>query len=111
MVTNLLQDQQRAHKESKTSSTNMQLRKWCKPPHGWIRINVDAAYRINNARYTGAGCVTRDENGQFLRGTASRIRDCMSTREAEALSFKEAVTWWMQFKAWTSEKFQLSYYY
>lgn len=69
----------------------MQVRKWCKPPQGWIKINVDAAYRTD-ARYLGAGCVMRDEQGQFLRARASRIGSCMSAREAEALSFKKALT-------------------
>lgn len=55
-----------------------------------MKINVDAACRGDN-EYMGAGCVIRDEHGQFLRGRTSSIQRCMQAREAEALSLKEAL--------------------
>ncbi|XP_074327947.1 uncharacterized protein LOC141665861 [Apium graveolens] len=73
-----------------TNKTN--VRKWCKPPQDWIKINVDTTFWTNTG-HIGAGCIIRDDQGQFLRAKASKLRGCATAREAEALSFKEALTW------------------
>ena len=56
MISHLLQDWERAQTKKTTSVVWVQLRKWCKPPHGWIKVNVDASCRVG-VDYIGAGCV------------------------------------------------------
>lgn len=92
MVSHMYHERQRAQAESRTNTTNLQLRKWCQPPPGWIEINVDATYQIG-ASHIRAGCVIRDYQGQFIGARAAKIRGGVSSREAEALSFKETLRW------------------
>lgn len=48
-------------------------RQWCKPPEGWIKVNIDAACHAQQG-YTGIGSVAWDENGQFFRACGRRIQ-------------------------------------
>lgn len=97
MVNNLLQDWERSRKPYSSNTLGIQPRKWCKPPQGWIKINIDAAYR-QDMEYIGTGCIVRDEQGLFLRGRVNRLRRCGEAREAEAMSLKEALLWMKQWR-------------
>lgn len=92
MVSHMFQEWQRVQGDPKTDKGQLQSRKWCKLPAGWSKINVDASYQ-SGATHIGAGCIVRDDQGCFIRARAARIRGGVSAREAEARSFKEALTW------------------
>lgn len=92
MVNHMFQEWQRVQVDPKTDKGKLQSTKWWKPPAGWSKINVDASYQ-SGATHIGAGCIIRDDQGRFIRARATRIHGGVSTREAEALSFKEALTW------------------
>ncbi|XP_017250744.2 uncharacterized protein LOC108221372 [Daucus carota subsp. sativus] len=95
MALGLLQEWQSSQEElggggrNRASSAN---RQWCKPPEGWIKVNIDAACHAQQG-YIGIGSVARDENGQFLRASGRRIQGRWKPREAEALGLKEALLW------------------
>ena len=76
MISHLLQ-------EWEWGIVRVQLRKWCKPPQGWIKVNVDEACRVG-VHYIGAECVIRDEHDQFLRVRTNKIKDrCKRGRSLE----------------------------
>lgn len=91
MVNHMFQEWQRVQVDSRMNKDKLQ-KKWCKPPPGWSKVNVDASYHVG-ATHIGAGCIIRDDQGRFIRARAARVRGGVSVREAEALSFKEALTW------------------
>ena len=102
MAVNMLSEWKRAREEDERTQISARLssKQWCKPPDGWIKINVEATCQQNTA-YIGVGCVVRDDVGGFLRARACRIRSRAYAREAEALSLKEALSWikeWRTFK-------------
>lgn len=78
----------------------VQTKRWCKPPDGWIKINIDAACR-SNSDFIGVGCVVRNERGEFLRARTNMIRIRGQAREAEAVSLKEPLSW---IKNWRTSK-------
>ncbi|XP_074374534.1 uncharacterized protein LOC141714940 [Apium graveolens] len=93
---------QRAREENSGPNMKQQgvSRSWCKPPAGWIKINVDAAC-TQNSQQVGVGCIIRDEGGNFLRARSTVLPGRLQPREAEALSLKEAFAWtkeWMNSK-------------
>ncbi|KAL8105152.1 hypothetical protein AgCh_029083 [Apium graveolens] len=71
---------------------------WCKPPEGWIKINVDDACHPGSI---GVGCVMRDGDGRFMRARMNTIQGGRSVREAKTLSMREALSW---VKNWTTTK-------
>ena len=75
------------------------MKKWCKPPPGWVKVNVDAACNPG-ADHIGVGCVVRDE-GHYFRARINSTPGRMQAREAETLSFKEALTW---MKGWRTTR-------
>ncbi|XP_074337519.1 uncharacterized protein LOC141674718 [Apium graveolens] len=91
MINHMFHEWQRVQVDSKTYEEKQQLRKLYKHPPGWSKINVDTSYQAG-VTHIGAGCIIRDDQGQFILAKAARVRG-VSTREAEALSFKEALTW------------------
>ncbi|XP_074337743.1 uncharacterized protein LOC141674944 [Apium graveolens] len=90
IATNLLQDWERSQKIQKSERSGVLMKRWCKPPPEWVKINVDAACR-EDTEYIDAGCIVPDEHGQFFRGRAGKVRKCLAAREAEALSLHEAL--------------------
>lgn len=62
-----------------------------KPNAGWLKINVDASvFQDGNI---GCGAVVRDAQGQFRAAMSKKVEGKWSPREAEAIAFKEALSW------------------
>lgn len=85
MIVNLFQDWKRVQEDGSRSKSRVQMQQWCKPPQGWIKINIDASCRVDYY-FIGAGCVVRDENGCFMRARTCQIRGRMQAKEGEARS-------------------------
>lgn len=68
MALNLVSDWRKARQKDETirGVSTGHCRTWMKPPHDWVKINVDAAYRAGGNNI-GVGCVVRDSTGKFLR--------------------------------------------
>ncbi|XP_074378135.1 uncharacterized protein LOC141719654 [Apium graveolens] len=79
----------------------IQHNRWCKPPDGWIKINIDAAC-CRDSEYIRVGCVVHNDKGEFLRARSNIIRNRGQPREAEAVSLKEALSW---MKTWRTNKY------
>lgn len=99
---NMLADWDKSCSEEKQNQVRSQQsnKHWCKPPTGWVKINVDAACREGTCQI-GVACVVRDEHGKFLRVRVNLIQGRAYAREAEALSLKEALSW---VKDWRVDK-------
>lgn len=97
---NLFNDWKKAQEEVKVTGIQKMLgdRRWCKPPAGWLKVNIDAAW-VSQANTTSMGCVIRDEAGEFVRARCSEMQPCVEPKMAEALSLKEALAW---IKDWRS---------
>lgn len=86
MIFHLLQEWERG-------IVRVQLRTWCKPPQGWIKVNVDEACRVGVHYFTIlVPSVWFEMNtANFWEQEQTRLRP--DAREAEAWSFKEALLW------------------
>lgn len=102
MALNMLADWNQAQTIAVKGSNKIITRNssWCKPPDGWIKINVDAACHPGSS-HIGVGCVIRDDGGRFMRARMNTVQGGRSIREAEALSMREALSW---VKNWTTTK-------
>lgn len=76
-----------------------QNRGWCKPPEGWVKINIDAAC-CSQTGEVGVACVVRNDRGEFIRARINGFRGSTRAREAEALRLIEALLW---IKTWRNE--------
>lgn len=85
-----INDEEHQHKSATRS------RNWNKPLPGWIKINIDAACPPGS-NYVAVACVVRDGCGSFLRARSNIITGVRTPREAEAMSMREALSW---FKNW-----------
>lgn len=94
MAMSLLQEWQQSRENAEQGNRRLkqQGRKWCKPPEGWVKINLDAACQ-NQTGEIGVACVVRDDRGEFLRARSNKMYGNMQAREAEARSLKEALIW------------------
>lgn len=65
---------------------------WHPPPLGWETCNVDAAFfeKENRSSY---GCNLRDSSGSFVAGRGGQLLGALDSRVAEALAFREALSW------------------
>ena len=70
---------------------NEENRKWSKPPDGWFKVNVDATSAHNGD--ISVGCVVRNAQGEFVGARCKRIEGSWCSKEAEAISLKEALGW------------------
>lgn len=68
------------------------VKKWEKPPDGWVKINVDAAI-FADIESVGLGIVVRGSNGQFIAAKSCRREGLFPPREAEALALQNALLW------------------
>lgn len=102
MGLNMLAEWSRAQEiaEKSVDRTRSRSKSWCKPPEGWVKINVDAAFYPGSERI-GVGCVMRDDRGKFIRARMNTARGGTSAREAEAISMREALSW---IKSWRTTK-------
>ncbi|XP_074347005.1 uncharacterized protein LOC141685825 [Apium graveolens] len=95
MAMQLLQDWRRSQEELGTRmqrGSNENVTHLCRPPEGWVKVNVDAACR-DQLGFIGMGCVARDHMGRFMRARCATMRGGMPPREAEAWSLRAALLW------------------
>lgn len=64
---------------------------WRPPMEGWLKINVDAAVFLDGS--IGVAAVVRDDRANFVAAKGVRVAGAWSPREAEAIGFKEALSW------------------
>lgn len=94
-----LGDWQNAQEKREQGARIARPRIWKPPDLGWIKVNIDAATNVDDA-FTGVAFVARDEHGRFVAARNSRIVGLFSPRVAEAIAFKEALSW-IQAEGWT----------
>lgn len=72
---NMLADWNRAKEEINKGSGQQRShgRRWCKPPIGWIKINIDATC-LPGTSQVGVGCIVRDARGHFIRARSAKIQ-------------------------------------
>lgn len=99
MALNLVADWKRARQIDKITCRAGQthVKTWSKPPDGWVKVNIDAAFRQGEDHFA-IGCVVRDESGHFLRARTNILRSTRQVREAEAWSLREALEWMHQWR-------------
>lgn len=83
MALQMLQDWRRSQEckddgEQRRQQTN--IRRWCRPQEGWIKVNIDAACR-GQSEFIGMGCVVRDDRRGFVRARSAKARGGMPPRE------------------------------
>lgn len=71
---------------------NTHEERWSKPLDGWFKINVDAAIDKHNKKM-GLGCIIRNSNGNFIAAQGIPWKGVYSSKEAEAISVREALSW------------------
>ncbi|MBA0849715.1 hypothetical protein Goshw_019803 [Gossypium schwendimanii] len=69
-------------------SQNAMVKKWKKPPKGFIKINFDAT--VSDDRI-GFGTIIRDEEGFVLGGGGGFKEGRVSVEEAECMAFEESI--------------------
>ena len=65
---------------------------WEKPYFGWLKCNVDAAIFNAQGKFI-IGCVIRNSRGKFVTAQCECCPGIFGSREAEALSIIEALSW------------------
>lgn len=65
---------------------------WKKPPHGYVKINVDAGFNSTRPK-AGFGWCVRDSGGNFLLARVSNVAGHLTAAEGEALGLLHAVKW------------------
>ncbi|KAE8782424.1 hypothetical protein D1007_44087 [Hordeum vulgare] len=60
---------------------------WSKPPHGYVKPNVDAGFDHDLLRGS-IGAIIRDQKGQFLAAANDKIDICYDSNTAEALAVR-----------------------
>ena len=81
-------------KQTRSTSGTMRtsIQRWQPPQPHWVKINIDAAI-FTDLNSIGVGGVIRDERGQFVKAMCKQKQGTWSPREAEALSFREVLSW------------------
>lgn len=63
----------------------MSLARWCVPPEGWVKLNVDGNFNLLNGG-GGCGTVVRGSNGVWINGfSMPSIHTSILEVELEAL--------------------------
>ncbi|XP_073134911.1 uncharacterized protein [Henckelia pumila] len=65
---------------------------WEKPEAPALKCNMDASIH-KDSRKVGVGMVLRDATGSFISAKTNWYAGLMEVREAEAIAFKEALSW------------------
>jgi hypothetical protein len=78
------------HSNEQQQRTGLDSSSWEKPPPGWIKCNVDAAFSNREGRTTISSSV-RDSGGRFLFGQTKNYNSQMSIMEGEGLALLEAI--------------------
>ncbi|KAK6161535.1 hypothetical protein DH2020_004916 [Rehmannia glutinosa] len=76
----------------KTDPSDSLQMHWKKPPHMWMKCNVDAVICCQK-NATGIGLVLRDDAGIFIVARTLWFQGIYEVREAEALGVREALSW------------------
>lgn len=63
---------------------------WRKPTDGWLKINMDAAVFTDGS--IGIGAFIRDSQGCFIGARCREVEGAWSSREAEVIGMKEAIS-------------------
>jgi ribonuclease HI len=63
---------------------------WLQPPIGWIKINVDGAFK-HSENWGGGGAVLRDHDGSFISGACSFFPHVADAEGAELLACKQGL--------------------
>ncbi|CAH9087957.1 unnamed protein product, partial [Cuscuta epithymum] len=71
---------------------------WRKPPHGRLKLNIDATIRGNRC---GLGGLVSDDAGEFVAGFVKIWQGRLSPLEAELVGIREALSW-IKEKGWDS---------
>ncbi|CAH9081964.1 unnamed protein product [Cuscuta europaea] len=66
--------------------------KWSCPPRGYIKVNVDGAFDLNNLT-RGVGMVARDEHGKFVAGRRFKCAGSFFQITTELIAIGVAVQW------------------
>ncbi|XP_073042037.1 uncharacterized protein [Primulina eburnea] len=80
----------RSNETSRQSSNQSYI--WKKPQAPALKCNVDATLQ-NDRRNTGLRMVLRDCTGSFISARINALPGLVEIKEAEAMSFKEALSW------------------
>ncbi|XP_019172068.1 PREDICTED: uncharacterized protein LOC109167502 [Ipomoea nil] len=80
-----------AYTVSNTRSTDS-LTSWTRPPHGMLKLNVDAALDSANKRM-GFGFILRDHTGALVAARRLPWFSLHKPNEAEAIAVREALKW------------------
>ncbi|XP_061999057.1 uncharacterized protein LOC133716362 [Rosa rugosa] len=86
MTLGWLEEYKVAHITPKSGLAARTPPKWKKPPVGFIKLNVDAAFDQTSCRAAGLGGVFRDHIGAFLHGFRHTIIVAHSARHVELLA-------------------------
>ncbi|XP_016672060.1 uncharacterized protein [Gossypium hirsutum] len=68
-------------------SSNVEAKKWKKPPKGFVKVNFDATVGTNSVGY---GAIVRDDDG-FILGGGGFIETRLSVLEAESVAFEKSI--------------------
>ncbi|XP_019181954.1 PREDICTED: uncharacterized protein LOC109177101 [Ipomoea nil] len=87
-----LQNQQPPFWTDLWEAKNEKVTNWIKPPLGWKKLNVDAAFDSTH-RKMGFGLFLRDANGCFVAARKIPWHGLFRSDEAEVMGVKEALKW------------------
>lgn len=74
----------------KQAAAREQQPRWSRPDEGWLKCNVDAAFRSESGR-GASGVILRDARGVFLGAQAQAYGHCMDALTAEALACRDGL--------------------
>lgn len=74
------------------SDQNSGVVSWCKPACGWLKCNVDGAVFSSESKL-GFGMVLRNSEGTMIAARCGSILGPADSVLAEAVSFREALSW------------------
>ncbi|KAG8647881.1 hypothetical protein MANES_09G121201v8 [Manihot esculenta] len=63
---------------------------WSPPPHGWIKVNIDASLSLQRDS-VGFGCVIRNDDGSFVAAKVGSFYSQMDAKCAETMAFREVL--------------------
>ena len=73
------------------STCSRPVEHWSKPPFGWVKLNVDGAWKEQEGT-GGAGMILRDHTGAVIFASCRFIQRCTNALEAEMAALMEGVT-------------------
>lgn len=74
-------DSWKLEKIQKNKALHEQKRKWSVPPHGWSKLNVDAAFDPTSGK-ANLGIIIRDDTGKVLLSSWKHGLRCGSVEDA-----------------------------